>query len=324
MMRLAFVLVLAMALFGLGLSLRLLWKAHRTHRRIDRALAALSRDPAGVAAVPPRSLAGPALPALLVRLAPDAAARALLEAWVAARGAPPAPLALMLALAIPWLSMALPLWTLGIAPIGAVALATLLLPLLGRLLLGRLGARRRAALLAQLPDALALLVRGLRAGVPLSAAIAEAAREVPTPLGAELSRVSERVGLGQPIEAALWAMARRAGLAEVDFLCVTVALQRETGGNLAITLAELEAMVRKREALGLKVRALSAEARTSAFIIGALPVLMALGLAVLAPDYLAPMLQTGPGRMLLAAALLSLGTGALVMAQLVRTQAGRA
>lgn len=308
----------ALGLLVPALALILAWRRSRRWIRRVGAQARVRNEPP---AVPPqRLLASARPPAWLLRLASDPAARAQVEALVAARGRPSAGLQAV-ALAAGLALVAAPLVLAGTPMLLALPLAPPLLLLLLRRALAHAGARRQARLLRLLPDALALMVRALRAGVPLAEAVAEAARECPAPLGREFARVHEAVRLGQPLEAALWDLARRAGAAEFDFLCVTVALQRETGGNLAVTLAGLETMIRKRQALGLKVRALSSEARTSALIIGALPVLMALGLALLAPDYLAPMVATSAGQLLLLLAAGMLATGALAMAGLVRAQA---
>ncbi|MFQ3666249.1 MAG: type II secretion system F family protein [Sphingomonadaceae bacterium] len=189
-----------------------------------------------------------------------------------------------------------------------------------RLLLQRAAGQTRVRLRALLPDAIALIVRCLRAGVPISEAIAEAGRGTPAPLGPLLADVHRDVRLGRTLEDALWQAARRIGLPEFDFLCVTVSIQRETGGNLAETLSGLESTIRKRMQLQLKVKALSAEARTSALVIGSLPLLMAAALALLLPSYLVPLIETPAGRMLLGAAIASLLTGALVMVHLVRRE----
>ncbi len=174
----------------------------------------------------------------------------------------------------------------------------------------------------QLPDAIGLMVRCVRAGVPVAEALGEAGAEMPAPAGPLFAGADRQVRLGRQLEDALWDMAETVRVAEFDFLCVAVAVQRETGGNLAETLAGLEATIRKRLALRLKVRALTSEARASALIIGALPLVMAAGLALLAPDYLAPLFETGPGRLLLATATGSLVLGGIIMSHLVGRETG--
>ena len=184
----------------------------------------------------------------------------------------------------------------------------------------RLSRRARAGFAREFPDAVALLVRSLRAGLPIDAGLAEVARG-PGPVAAACRAVIDGLRLGQPLDRALWAAARPVALPEFDFLVVTIALQRETGGNLAQTLAQLEATLRSRRQLALKVRAMAGEARASALIIGSLPFVMAALLALVAPDYLLPLVTEGLGRVLLAGGLISIGIGALVMHAMMQVEA---
>ncbi len=187
-------------------------------------------------------------------------------------------------------------------------------------LVDRLARRRRERFRAAFPDAIGLMVRTLRAGLPVPAAIAEVGRAVPGPIGAEFRRVGEEMRLGLGIETALWAAAERIGLADFHFLVVSVSIQRETGGNLAETLAGLDETLRRRGQLHLKVRAMSAEARASALIIGSLPFAVGGLMALVAPDYLAPLFTTTLGRVLVGAGLASMATGAIIIAQMVKVE----
>ncbi len=184
----------------------------------------------------------------------------------------------------------------------------------------RLSRRARAGFARDFPDAVALLVRSLRAGLPIDAGLAEVARGA-GPVAAACRGVIDNLRLGQPLDRALWAAARPVALPEFDFLVVTIALQRETGGNLAQTLAQLEATLRARRQLALKVRAMAGEARASALIIGSLPFVMAVLLALVAPDYLLPLVTEALGRVLLAGGLVSIAIGALVMQAMMQVEA---
>jgi tight adherence protein B len=221
----------------------------------------------------------------------------------------------------------------GVAAVLAAALAAGL-PLLPALLLLPVGAvaamrlgsaglarRARAAFAADFPDAVAMIIRSLRAGLPVAAAIAEVARGRAGPVAAGFATVVEDMRLGQPIDAALWTLARRIGLAECDFLVVTIALQRETGGNLAETLGRLDETLRQRRQLALKVRALAAEARASALIIGSLPFAMAALLWLASPAYLLPLVTTALGKALLAAGLGSIAIGGLIINAMLTVRA---
>ena len=180
--------------------------------------------------------------------------------------------------------------------------------------------RRRAAFERGFPDAVATMIRALHAGLPITAAIAEVARGT-GPVAQSFGRIGEAMYLGQPLEPALWAVARGVGLAEFDFFAVTVALQRETGGNLAETLGGLDATLRMRRQRALKVKAMAAEARASSMIIGSLPFVMALLLWLSSPAYLVPLFTTTMGKAMLAAGLTSIAVGAGVIGALTRVKA---
>lgn len=182
--------------------------------------------------------------------------------------------------------------------------------------------RRRRRFLALLPDALGLMVRGLRAGVPVTECVAEVSREVADPLGAAFRLASEQVRLGQNLEEALAAQTRGLDLRPMHFLTVSLSIQRETGGNLAEILDGLIVLLRKREQMSLKISAMSSEARASAAIIGALPLCMAAAMWAFAPTYVMPLFITDAGRALLLAATVSLGAGSWLMVQMIRFERG--
>ncbi|MGH7089159.1 MAG: type II secretion system F family protein, partial [Stellaceae bacterium] len=125
-----------------------------------------------------------------------------------------------------------------------------------------------------LPEAVALMVRSIKSGLPVVEAFQIIGRELPDPVGAEFRQLCDQLRIGQPIDQALLDMARRTGVPEVKFLVSTLAVQRETGGNLAETLENLDNILRRRRQMRLKVKALSSEARASAMIIGSLPFIM--------------------------------------------------
>ena len=127
----------------------------------------------------------------------------------------------------------------SIASLGLVAdlLVGLLLGMaLPYLVIGRLGNRRVAAFTALLPDAIDLMVRALRSGLPISEAIIGAGREIADPVGGELRLVESGMRLGRDLDALLWDIARRIDAPEFRFFIIALGVQRETGGNLAETL----------------------------------------------------------------------------------------
>jgi tight adherence protein B len=124
---------------------------------------------------------------------------------------------------------------------------------------------------ARFPEALELMVRGLRSGLPITETIGVVASELPGPVGVEFRGVVDRIRIGRTMEVALQETADRMGTPEVQFFCITLAIQRETGGNLAETLSNLAEVLRKRAQMKLKIKAMSSESKASAFIIGSLP-----------------------------------------------------
>ncbi len=183
-------------------------------------------------------------------------------------------------------------WTLTQYLYGSVGLAVVIMglvliksgsPLLGlgigltagfglpHMWVGRLIKKRGNSFTSKFPDAIDLLVRGLRSGLPISETLGIVSTEVPGPVGQEFKLVTERMKIGRTMEDALQDTADRINMAEFNFFCITLAIQRETGGNLAETLANLGDVLRKRAQMKLKIRAMSSEAKASAYIIGALP-----------------------------------------------------
>ncbi|HEU0044054.1 MAG TPA: type II secretion system F family protein [Sphingomonas sp.] len=136
---------------------------------------------------------------------------------------------------------------------------------------GRTIKRRVGKFTTKFPDAIELLVRGLRSGLPISETMGIVATEVDGPVGEEFRAVSDKMKIGRSMDAALQDTADRLGTPEFQFFVITIAIQRETGGNLAETLANLADVLRKRGQMKLKIRAMSSESKASAYIVGSLP-----------------------------------------------------
>lgn len=124
---------------------------------------------------------------------------------------------------------------------------------------------------AKFADAIELLVRGLRSGLPVTETLQVVAQEIDGPVGVEFKGIVDRIKVGRTMEEALQVTADRLGIPEFNFFCITLAIQRETGGNLAETLSNLADVLRKRSQMKLKIRAMSSESKASAYIVGALP-----------------------------------------------------
>lgn len=124
---------------------------------------------------------------------------------------------------------------------------------------------------ASFPDAIELLVRGLKSGLPVGETLTVVSKEFAGPVGEEFKMVVDKIRVGKTMEDALQETADRLGTAEFQFFVITLAIQRETGGNLAETLANLADVLRKRAQMKLKIRAMSSESKASAYIVGSLP-----------------------------------------------------
>ena len=146
--------------------------------------------------------------------------------------------------------------------------------------------RRINEFIKSFPDAIDLLVRGLRSGLPISETLQVVSVEIPGPVGEEFKSIVERVRIGRSMDGALQDAAERIATPEFQFFCITTAIQRETGGNLAETLSNLSDVLRKRAQMKLKVKALSSEAKASAYILGCLPFVIFGMIFVINPEYI--------------------------------------
>lgn len=146
--------------------------------------------------------------------------------------------------------------------------------------------RRTNAFISKFPDGIELLVRGLRSGLPVTETLGIVAQEVPGPVGYEFKAVIDRIKVGKTMEDALQDTADKLGIAEFNFFTITLAIQRETGGNLAETLSNLANVLRQRGQMKLKIKAMSSESKASAYIVGSLPFLVSAAITVMNPDYM--------------------------------------
>ena len=152
---------------------------------------------------------------------------------------------------------------------------------------GKLISRRVAKFTARFPDAIDLMVRGLRSGLPITETLGVVAEELPGPISEEFRSVTDKMKIGRTMEAALQETADRLGTPEIQFFVITLAIQRETGGNLAETLGNLSEVLRKRAQMKLKIRAMSSESKASAWIVGSLPFIVFGLVWFINPEYMA-------------------------------------
>ena len=201
------------------------------------------------------------------------------------------------------------------AVIGIGLIAGWLLP---RIVIGYPGGRRVKRFLTELPDAIDVMVRGLKSGLPVTETFGTVAKDVDSPVGQEFTRIDRQVRMGANLEDALWDVAGRLDVPEFNFLAISVGLQRETGGNRTETLDSLSRLLRRRQQMRLKIKALSSEARASAYLLGALPFVMAGVLYLMNPDYMGQLFTDPFGHVLIAVGLTSELIGVAVMAKMVR------
>lgn len=179
--------------------------------------------------------------------------------------------------------------------------------------------KRRDILLKQFPDVLAMVVRSVRVGVPVTEAIRVVAREAPEPTGPEFARLADAVAIGTPLDVALRDCAQRTKLPEYRFFATALTLQAQAGGTLSESLEMLADVVRKRVALKARGYALTSEGRTSTIVLCAMPFLIAGMLAVLNPPYIMVMFTNAAGRKMMTVGILMLVAAVFIMRKMIRS-----
>jgi tight adherence protein B len=178
--------------------------------------------------------------------------------------------------------------------------------------------RYRNKFLDIFPDALDVVGRAVKAGLPVNEAMNVASRDMADPVGSELRRALDEMRIGVEMVDALQRMADRVRVPDFRFLVVALTLQQKTGGALAETLANLSAVIRARKALRLKARALSAEAKASAAVLAALPFVVGVLMYFINRDLGSVLINDPRGRFMVGVAFLSLLTGLGTMSVMVR------
>ena len=174
----------------------------------------------------------------------------------------------------------------------SIACGIVLGPIFVWLFVLRTRAKRIARFAGQLPEAIEIIVRGLRVGHPFSSAIELVARELPDPIGSEFGMTADEIAFGQETTKAIDSLYRRVGQDDLLFVAIAVSVQAQTGGNLAEILARLARLIRERSNLRLKVKALSAEGRMSGWFLTAMPFILFGVVSLLAPNYFSEVRQS--------------------------------
>lgn len=199
------------------------------------------------------------------------------------------------------------------AAIGAFA-GTFGLP---RWILNKLIKRRQAKFLDEFANAIDVIVRGVKSGLPLNDCLGIIARESPEPLCTEFRELVEQQRVGVPLSECFEKMMLRVPLPEVKFFAIVVAIQQQSGGSLSEALGNLAGVLRDRKRLQAKVKALSAEAKASAAVLGALPFLVMLMVYISTPDYISLLWTTKSGQFMLAFAACWMTIGIAVMKKMI-------
>lgn len=177
--------------------------------------------------------------------------------------------------------------------------------------------RRQKKFLEEMPDALESMVRLLKAGMPIGEAISMVAREFSGPVGDEMSKVYDEQKIGIPLAEACQNAAERMPITEMQMFATGITIQQQTGSSLSEILTNLARVIRARFRLKRKVLALSSEAKSSAAIIGSLPILVAGGLYAINPAYMDPLFYTLKGKFFLGGAGSMMLVGSLIMRQMI-------
>jgi len=166
-------------------------------------------------------------------------------------------------------------------------------------------------------DAIDIIVRGIKSGLPLHDCLRIIGQESPEPLAGEFRMLTENMAMGVPLDAALDKMHERMPTNELRFFAIVLAIQQKTGGNLAEALGNLSTVLRARKMMKEKIKALSAEAVASALIIGVMPPGVVALISVTSPAYMQPMFTDPRGHLMLLAAAIWMGVGVVVMRKMI-------
>lgn len=209
------------------------------------------------------------------------------------------------------------LWAGGLPPLVATLVSAALGPGLILLLLRRQRKKRKTAMEKEFPGALDIIVRGVKSGLAFNECLKIAARDLPDPLRSEFATLVEQQSMGMTMAEAVGRFATRVPLEEANFFAIVIALQTRTGGRMAESLENLVSVLRARVQLRAKIKSMSAEAKASGMIIGALPLVVATMVYFTSPDYIGLLFTELVGNIVLAACAIWMSIGILVMKKMI-------
>lgn len=188
---------------------------------------------------------------------------------------------------------------------------------LPRWVLSKMVKRRQHKFLSELANAIDVVVRGVKSGLPLGECLQIISRESPEPIASEFREVVEQQRIGVPLSEALDRLTQRMPLPEVKFLTIVIAIQQQAGGNLSEALGNLSGVLRARFQMAMKVKALSAEAKSSAAVLASLPPGVMAMVYTTAPDYIMPLFATRTGNLFILGSAMWMGCGILMMRKMI-------
>ena len=212
---------------------------------------------------------------------------------------------------------ALILWAAKFSPLLAIPVGVIAAFGLPKLVLKLMARGRQKKFTMHFANAVDVVVRGIKSGLPVGECLAINGREAPDPVGEEFRQLVEGQKLGLTLEELLGRGLERIPTTEYKFFAIVLQIQQKTGGNLARTLENLSNVLRERKKMRDKIKALSSEAKSSAMIIGALPFFVCGMISLLNPDYMTLLFTTTAGNIMLAAGLGWMGVGVLVMSKMI-------
>ncbi|ACP21838.1 pilus assembly protein TadB (plasmid) [Sinorhizobium fredii NGR234] len=177
--------------------------------------------------------------------------------------------------------------------------------------------RRLKRFTAEFPNAVDVIVRGLKAGLPMTDCLRVIAAEAQEPVKGEFLTIAHDQTLGLPVDEAVERLCERMPLPEARFFAIVITIQSRTGGSLSEALGNLSKVLRERKKMKAKIKAMSAEAKSSAGIIGALPFFVAGAVYLTSPDYMSLLFTTMTGKMVLVGSALWMGIGTLLMRKMI-------
>jgi tight adherence protein B len=177
--------------------------------------------------------------------------------------------------------------------------------------------RREKKFIEALPDAVDVIVRGIKAGLPLFDSLKVVVSDAPEPLRSEFRAIVDTQSIGMPLGEACQKLYERMPLPEANFFGIVIAIQTKTGGNLSEALGNLSKVLRDRKKMRAKIQAMSMEAKASAAIIGSLPPIVMLMVYILSPEYISLLWTHPTGRLMMAGCLMWMTAGILVMKKMI-------